>query len=155
LHEGRFEKVIHRFKYLSDTSLAAHLGLLIARKISREYDLVTCVPLSGRRLLRRGFNQSALLAKKVAKETGFRFAPDLLQRHKAIMPQVGLSAQERIENVRGAFSCREGAAIRGGAVLLIDDVMTTGATSNECAKVLKKHGASRVDVFTLSRRPKS
>ena len=155
LHEGSFERIVHRFKYLSDTSLGVHLGALIARKISREYDVVTCVPLTGRRLLRRGFNQSALLARQVAKDTGFSFQPHLLKRHKSVAPQVGLGAKERIENVRGIFSCRTPETVAGRAVLLIDDVMTTGATANECAKVLKKHGASRVDVFTLSRRPKS
>lgn len=148
-HEGAWGDVIHQFKYNERTDLAKPLALMMAEKIHFEYDLIVSVPLHYKRLRERGYNQSALLAKSLAKLTGFRCEYDILKRVKETPPQVGLTKEERLDNVKGAFEC-DGETDTD--ILLIDDVMTTGATVNECAKVLKKCGAARVDVLTLARR---
>jgi ComF family protein len=116
-------------------------------------DLVLPVPLHRLRLLARRFNQAGLLAGRIARLTGVPYRPDLLRRIKRTPPQVGLSASGRRRNVAHAFALSpgQGEAIKGRAVVLIDDVLTTGATVEACAKVLRRAGASRVDVLTLAR----
>ncbi len=158
-HDGSWAQVVHNFKYNRRTDLAAPLGEMLSKKIFREYDLIVPVPLHKKRLRQRGYNQSVLLAKRVAKETGVRAELLLLARVILQPPQVGLEQRQRLENVKGAFAIRRQAtfskigksSLSPLDILLIDDVMTTGATVNECARVLKKAGAARVDVLTLAR----
>ena len=146
-YDGVWANIIHNYKYNKATYLAGPLGFLMADMVDYEYDLIIPVPLHPKRLRERGYNQSALLAKRLAGLTGFRCDLLSLKRIKPTVDQVGLSKSERLENVKGAFESNTGL----GDVLLIDDVMTTGATVNECIKVLKKAGAARVDVLTLAR----
>lgn len=154
-HDGSWAQVVHNFKYNERTDLAAPLGEMLSKKIFREYDLIVPVPLHDSRLRSRGYNQSVLLAKRVAKETGIRSDPFMLKRVLLHPPQVGLEQRQRLENVKGAFALRAISNLKfeisNKEILLIDDVMTTGATVNECARVLKKAGAARVDVLTLAR----
>jgi ComF family protein len=116
-------------------------------------DLVAPVPLHRRRLFARRYNQSALLAQALARRCALPVAPDLLVRRRATPSQGRLSPTARRRNVRGAFALRLGyaEAIAGRRVLLIDDVLTTGATVRECARVLLRAGAGAVDVLTLAR----
>lgn len=114
-------------------------------------EAVIPVPLHPRRIRERGFNQSLLLGERLAAYLALPLLPEVLQRWKDTPPQVGLSATERARNVRGAFAPGEIAPVQGKAVLLVDDIMTTGATVAECARVLKKHGAGEVHVLTLAR----
>ena len=116
-------------------------------------DLIAPVPLHWTRLFHRRYNQSALLANALARLTGRAAAPDLLRRRRRTLSQGGLGRAERIRNVRGAFAVRAAsrAAIEGKRILLIDDVLTTGATVDGCATALRKAGASAVDVLTLAR----
>ena len=111
------------------------------------------VPLHRWRLLKRRYNQSALLALNLGRLTGRTALPDLLIRRRATPSQGGLSAKGRARNVEGAFMvnprCKD--AVKGARVLLVDDVFTTGATVGECAKVLRRAGARAVDVVTLAR----
>lgn len=148
-YDGAFSQIIHNIKYNRRTDLIKPLALVVSSKINFEYDIVTAVPLHWLRLFKRGFNQSALLARLVAKECGFKCDLSILKKIKRTSAQVGLIQKERLENIKGAFICRK--SLQDMDVLLIDDVMTTGATVNECAKVIKKAGANRVDVFTLAR----
>jgi len=113
-------------------------------------DMVLPVPLYKKRLRERGFNQSALLGKYVAKRLGRPLNLYSLIRNRDTRPQVGLSAKERKKNIRNAFEIREQGVIKGRRVLLIDDVFTTGATARECSKVLRKAGAQEIFVITLS-----
>jgi ComF family protein len=114
------------------------------------FDLVIPVPLHPQRLRERGFNQALLLAEDVGRRLGIPCRKGILQKRKPTAPQVSLSGTERERGVRGAFVLgREGEVEKKG-ILLIDDVYTTGATVNECAKVLLQGGAKRVDVFTLT-----
>ena len=114
-------------------------------------DLVAPVPLHRGRLWRRRYNQSALLARAIARLSGLRFAPDLLVRHRPTPPQGRQSPSARRRNVRGAFRVAPGWPVDGRRVLLIDDVYTTGATVAECTKTLLATGAKAVDVLTLAR----
>jgi ComF family protein len=116
-------------------------------------DIVCAVPLHRWRLLRRGYNQAALLAGAIAKSQGKRAIPDLLQRRRNTVSQGGLSRSGRLRNVRGAFrlNARFTAAVKGKTILLVDDVFTTGATLSECCRVLKKAGAAEVHVLTAAR----
>jgi ComF family protein len=112
------------------------------------------VPLHRFRLLKRGYNQAAILARALAGATALPLIPDLLQRQRATASQQGLSGRARLENVTAAaFRVHpwQRRRVEGRAVALIDDVLTTGATVGACARVLRRAGASRVDVLTLAR----
>ncbi len=142
------------FKHGDRTDLAPVFGRWLARagaELLAEADLVAPVPLHWTRLFRRRYNQAALLARCAARETGRTFAPDILVRRKRTAPQKsGMAARRR--NVAGAFAVpsRRRPDIEGRRVLLIDDVRTTGATLDGCARALKAAGAAGVDVLTLA-----
>jgi len=109
------------------------------------------VPLYPLRLIKRRYNQSAILARALAKHTGIAANYDILYRKRATETQGGKTAEGRRRNVQGAFGLRSNTEIQGRNVILIDDVMTTGATLEACARTLKRGGAARVDALTLSR----
>jgi len=116
-------------------------------------DLITPVPLHYFRLIRRGFNQSGWLAAALAQSSGVRLSVDTLKRVKATPIQGNLSADARRRNVQGAFKVRSSRLklVKGKRVVLVDDVLTTGATAEACARTLKRAGAACVDVITLAR----
>lgn len=144
---------LHRFKYGRDVTLAAILGTFLADHcpLPVDHDLLVPVPLDLARLRWRGFNQSVALARVLAARQRRPLHPMALQRRRSTPPQVGLGEQERRRNVAGAFAVRDHAAVRDRSILLVDDVMTTGATVEECAKTLRRAGARRVDVVVLAR----
>lgn len=109
------------------------------------------VPLHPRRLFHRRYNQAALLANALGALTGRECRPDALLRLRHTPVQGVLGRRERHDNVRGAFGMRAKVPVAGRHVLLVDDVLTTGATLDECAAVLLAHGARAVDVLTLAR----
>jgi ComF family protein len=155
-YEGLIPEMISRFKYRGDALLAKPLGDLMAGYEDPEfpfaaYHLVVPVPLHPRRLRQRGFNQSLLLARRVARRHSLPLSFTCLRRIRPTAPQTELSAAERRKNIRGAFAVFGAAAVNEKRLLLVDDVFTTGATVEECAKVLVKAGAARVDVLTLAR----
>jgi ComF family protein len=115
-------------------------------------DVIMPVPLTRGRLVTRRFNQAAILAQSVSGLTGMHYEPLALQRIKRTRPQVGLSREQRRDNVAGAFAVADAkmAELAGAKIVLIDDVITTGATVRACARVLKRAGASRVDVLALA-----
>jgi len=137
----------------------ANLGLLplFADAVARAVDagdaqrrplLVIPLPLAPKRLAERGFNQSALLGAQVSKILGLRFEARGMLRVRETPPQTGLNREARLKNVRGAFDCTHRL---DGHVAIVDDVMTTGATLSEAAKVLKKAGAARVTAWVIAR----
>lgn len=149
------------FKHADRTEAAPAFGRWLARAgadLVADTDIVAPVPLHWSRLWRRRYNQSALLAHALRRgvKAGGRHVPvipDLLIRHKRTPPQGGMGAAGRARNVRGAFrvNARFQARIRNARVLLIDDVLTTGATVEACTRVLLRAGAGAVDVLTLAR----
>jgi len=149
-YEGPLRKLIHLYKYAGIHTLAKPLaGYLLAALPRRELiHLIVPVPMHWRRKWSRGFNQSELLAREVSRRTGVPMA-SALRRAGTTPPQAGLSDHARRGNVTGAF--RSTRKLDGQYVLLVDDVMTTGATVSACGAVLKRSGAARVTVLTLAR----
>jgi ComF family protein len=136
--------------------LSAPLGRLLARALPREqnFDLIVPMPLHWRKRWQRGFNQAELLAGEISRRTNTPLR-NALRRVRATQSQAGLTSAKRRENVSGAFQAsrraKNRAALEGGRVLLIDDVMTTGATAAACARALKRGGARQVTLLTLAR----
>jgi len=156
LYEGALRKAIHGLKYSGRTELARPLAAFMADRLDPPFfppqvDLILPVPLHRKRLRQRGFNQALLLARKLYHEYEALVRFDLLLRTRWTEPQVNLKGPERLANVRRAFALSDPAAVKNRSVLLMDDVYTTGATVNECGRVLKKAGADQVLVLTLAR----
>jgi ComF family protein len=116
-----------------------------------DFDMVIPVPLHGKRLRSRGYNQAGLLARSLAHHVGIPFYNRILVRKRFTVAQTGLTDSRRAANVRDAFECVDPGRITGRRILLIDDVMTTGATVTSAAETLIKSGALRVYVLTLAR----
>jgi len=119
-----------------------------------EFDIVVPVPLHPKRRRERGYNQAELLACALSRKIAVPFSADALVRIRHTLPQVGLSESQRMENVSKAFRCKDAQRISNARVLLIDDVMTTGATVGSAARCLLDGGALRVSVLTLARAEK-
>ena len=144
------------FKYADRTEGAPAYGTWLARagqELLGEAELIVPVPLHWRRLFTRRYNQAALLAQALGRHARLPVAPDVLRRHRHTVSQGRLSASAREGNVAGAFavSPAKQALLRDRRVLLVDDVMTTGATVSACAKALRRAGAATVDVLVLAR----
>lgn len=156
LHEGPARAVAHGLKYADRCDFAPMMAAWMARA-GRELidgcDAIVPVPLHRARLFTRRYNQSAELARALAVLTGKPLVSGALVRRKATRPQVGLARAARLDNVAGAFAVapRRAGEIAGRNVLVVDDVLTTGATVNAAARVLKRGGARRVDVLTFAR----
>jgi len=156
VYGGHLMEAIHLLKYGKKTCLAQPLGVLAKETFFHFWDtdamdLLVSVPLHIKRLRERGFNQAHLMIWKWAKREGIPFDGLALSRTRWTEPQTTLARTERRKNVRGAFSLRQPERIKGERILLVDDVFTTGATVNECARVLTRAGAAFVDVLTLAR----
>jgi ComF family protein len=158
VYGGAIARAITRMKYESRPDLARPLGDLLWAALephagSLRDAVVVPVPLHPSRLAERGFNQSALLARRVARHLGARFAPRALARTRETLQQATLDRAARVGNVAGAFDVRCGALVRGQAILLVDDVMTTGATLDACEKALARGAALRVHRVVLASAP--
>jgi ComF family protein len=149
-YDGPLKDLIHLYKYGRVQSLAPRFtGLLAAAlPLGVAYDAVVPVPLHWRRRWQRGFNQAAQLGKGIAKRRGFRFANLLFRKHWT-GSQASLSHSARRGNVAGAFQVRGN--VKDLRILLVDDVMTTGATAAACSLILKRAGAKSVTLLTLAR----
>ncbi len=152
--DGPARRLVHRLKYGDRIDLAGPMAAWMARagaELLASCDIVAPVPLHARRLMRRQFNQAAALAQGVAKIAGKPCALDALVRVKATKSQVGLTNIGRAANVQGAFLAAGGGRVRGARVVLIDDVLTSGATVNAAARALLRAGAQSVDVLVFAR----
>jgi len=156
LYEGPIRDMIHAFKYSQRTHLRYPLALLGLEGISvmtssHAPHIIVPVPLHISRLRQRGFNQAVLLGKVLSQQLSLPLLPDTLVRTRQTEPQIRLSAAERRLNVKGAFTVKRPVTVVGKRILLLDDVMTTGSTMDECAKELKKAGAVVVIAATIAR----
>jgi ComF family protein len=154
-HDGPLREAIHQFKYRDLTALAGPLGRLMATAwpaLDGEWvpQVVVPVPLHPRRQRQRGYNQAALLAMELSAALQIPLLEGALHRVKATAPQVDLDAKQRSINVKDAFRCQPG-RLDGRAVLLVDDVCTTGATLASACEALKEAGATSVVAYTLAR----
>ena len=156
IYDEASRRLVLGLKYGDQTYAAQSYGAWLVRcgaALLADADLLVPVPLHPWRLFRRRYNQAALLAQATHRFTGVPHLPDLLMRRRATPTQGGLGVSGRRRNVLGAFQVRPRLQkrVRTARVVLIDDVMTTGATVAECTKVLMRAGAERVDVLTLAR----
>jgi ComF family protein len=153
-HHGVLQQLVHGLKYADRHDARRIFGRWLqeaGRDLLADADLIVPVPLARFRLLRRQFNQSALLAKEISRCSGVPWRPDVLLKPRATPPQVGLTRDQRLNNVRSAFRVPHSRLkhVEGRNVLVIDDVITTGATVGSAARTLKAAGARRVDVLAL------
>ena len=147
--------LVHALKYRDRheaASVMARLMTRAGRDLFAERPFIVPVPLHRWRLWRRRYNQSGLLARAIAEQTGLTFRPELLNRIKPTRSQTGLDHRARAKNLRGAIKVPDDALmdVKGRAVLIVDDVITTGATAGQCARALKAAGAERVDVLAFA-----
>ncbi len=153
--DGVMRELVHDLKFRDRHDARRLFGRWLVEaggELLGDADVIVPVPLTRGRLAGRRFNQSAVLAHEVARLAGLRYAPTALKRTRRTRPQVGLSRQQRRDNVAGAFKVADDkrAELAGAKIVLIDDVITTGATARACARVLKRAGADRVDVLALA-----
>lgn len=142
-YDGIVKELVHQLKYERARSAATVLaGLVVPRLGELKFDLITAVPADPGRRRQRGYNQAELVAKAISRETGLPYV-DVLLRVKPVH-QIGAVRSRRLEQVKGAFMPHRELFIKNARVLVVDDVVTTGATLAECAKVLKEAGAKRV-----------
>jgi ComF family protein len=153
--EGRQRDLVYALKYRADFRAGKHLGRLMAAMVGEEFPdgeaLLVPVPLHRRRLRARGFNQASFLARCIARERGLPLAPAALVRRVDTLPLTGLDRRERRRAVRGAIRVSSRFRARGRRLLVVDDVFTTGATVEECCRVLKSEGALRTVAVAAAR----
>lgn len=153
--DGVMRELVHGLKFrdrLDSRRLFGQWMVEAGAELLEDADVIVPVPLTAGRLLSRRFNQSALLAQEVSRRSGVAFAPTTLLRTRRTIPQVGLSRQQRRKNVSGAFAVAgtQARRIEDANVVLVDDVITTGATVGACSRTLRRVGAARVDVLALA-----
>lgn len=150
-------KCVHQFKYRGKTQMINVFKKMFPEILTHEtistyeVELVISVPLHKKRLWERGYNQSEIIAKKISKRYGLPFSSTNLIKTKHTSSQMTLSKKLRLNNLADSFSVRNATAVKDKKILLVDDVMTTGATLNTCAGELLKAGAKEIFAFTLAK----
>lgn len=152
-YDGVARNLVRKLKYDKSKYLAKTLGLLMAKQLKESnldnIDFVVSVPLNITRVKERGFNQSHLIAEVVAKECGLKFLKQMVKRVKNTPTQTALSSLERRQNVKDAFEILDKTTVKNANILIIDDIITTGATLDELGKLFKKHKANNVFALTF------
>jgi len=146
-YEGRLRDFVLALKFRGSRYLADEFGRRLAARIDRKFDLVVPVPMSRWKLLFRGYNAAALVAERTARHAGLPFSARALRKIRRTKPQAELEREERLVNPTGAY---RSSGVRG-VVLLVDDVLTTGATANACTEALRAAGAAEVYVAVVAR----
>lgn len=155
-YNGIIREKIIEYKFRDKAYLKDFFTQIIIKnkKICRffkNYDIIIPIPIHKKRLRQRGYNQTELLAREIVKKLELKTLKNALIKYKNTKPQSELNKQERMENVIGVYKVINNEQIFNKKILLIDDVYTTGSTTNECAKVLKEAGASIIDIFTIAK----
>lgn len=158
-YEGAVREAVHRYKFDGLSGYGVPFGKRMARCLREERDAaaftVTWVPLSEERLKQRGYDQARLLAQALTEELGLEPPLPLLRKRRNTAAQSSLTGEEaRRANIKGAYEVLDPALVRGAHILLVDDVVTTGATLTACAGVLRRAGAAEVSAITLARASK-
>jgi competence protein ComFC len=155
-YNGLIKELIHRFKYNKKIFIRHALTDLLYELFtlniaSSNIDLITAVPMHPVDERKRGFNQSYILAKGLSEKTGIEFINDAVIKYRRTGEQVRLKRNRRIENTKNAFTVKKGLDLKGRRILIVDDVFTTGATINECAKALNLYNTDRIYALTLAK----
>ena len=145
-------RLIMDLKYGANSMAALPLATYMNKSLppNIKYDFMVPVPLSKRRMRQRGYNQAELLAKEISTMNEVEIRIDLIERIRATKPQKNMTHEQRRQNQKDAYKVTDTKAIKGKTILIVDDVMTSGATVEEIAKMLKKAKAKRVDVLTVA-----
>jgi len=149
IYDGALRKAIHLLKFNGVKRLARPIAMLLSELALPEADAIVPVPLHYGRLREREFNQTALIGRHISRAHGIPLLLDVLRKEKETPAQINVTGKERLKNVKNTFSA--GKTVNGLRLLLVDDVITTGATVHECSKVLAKAGANAVTVVALAR----
>ena len=151
-YEDELRALIHLLKYGKVQTLAKPLGKFLAQALPRDqrFDVIVPMPMHWRRRWQRGFNQAELLALELGRRTGITVRNPMRRKHQKTA-QAGLTHAKRRANVEGAFGFKKRRDLQGKRVLLIDDVLTTGATAGSCARAMKRAGAAHVALLTVAR----
>ena len=152
---GRAREIIHRLKYKGETALVRFLGFALFESLTnrcnmRDYTYICPVPLHPFKVMRRGFNQSSLIAIELSKFSDTPVA-NLLKRVRWTSPQTHLTRKDRLKNLRKSFKIKKKVDLKNMNIIVVDDVLTTGATLEACVRVLIDAGAQAVDIVTLAR----
>lgn len=157
-YDGVLKELVHDFKYKKATSLAVEFADLTVDFIKeygvgKDTDIILSIPMHPRRLFKREVNTSDILAKNIAKRLGLKYSARVLKKIKNTVPQSKLPRSERINNIKYSFSLHKNkkTEIKNKNILLVDDLLTTGSTVNECARLLKGASSGRIEVITLAR----
>lgn len=155
-YEGTIRELIIKYKFREKSYLSKLFSEILLKnkkicKIIKSYDIIISVPLSRRRKLERGYNQSYLILKEMSKKMEFNLKNNILKKVKDIKPQSEKGYKQRKEDIKGAYIVENATQILGKRVLLFDDVYTTGSTTMECKKELLKAGAKEVIIFALAK----
>jgi len=153
VYEGSIRQALHQLKYKRNLALGETLARQVfplLKELAWPVDMVIPVPLGRKRLQERGYNQAGMVALPLAALQGWEYGPRALLRVRETRSQVGLTPAERVENVRGAFRAAT-RKVSGRAILLVDDIATTGSTLSSCGQALLEAGARDVYAFTLAR----
>ena len=155
-YEDIIRKMLVEYKFQEKSYLYKTFAKIILKneKICgklKKYDIIIPVPIHKKRKLVRGYNQTELIAKEIAKNTNLRMENKVLFKHKNIVSQSGLNKSERKKNVKDAFIVKNIEKVNGKNVLIIDDIYTTGSTLQECSRILKLNGANKIGVITIAK----
>lgn len=155
-YDGIIRKMILKYKFQEE----AYLYKIFVKKIKnnkktylffKKYDIIIPVPISKKRLKKRGYNQSELISKELSREINIEYVDKCLLKNKDTLPQSSLNKEERIKNVKNVYSVKNQEKIINKKVLIIDDIYTTGSTINECSKVLIEAGAKSIGILTIAK----
>ncbi len=154
LYNSEIRDIIHKFKYNDCGHYARVMGMKMGEFFIKQNlfcpDFIIPVPIHWRRKMKRGYNQTEIMAKEISKICGIPVVNNLLIRKRNTVPQFGLNREMRIKNIEGAFAVKDSGSLEGKDVVIIDDIYTTGTTLNECIKVIKSAGVKNAYYFTLS-----
>ncbi len=156
IYEGVLKEALHEFKYKGKRSLVSPLGKIMTAYISKtggveDIDFIVPVPVFEKKKADREYNQAELLADYIGRSFKLPVLKDVLLRVDDTPPQYKFGVEERFKNVNGVFAVNNSSKIKWACILLVDDLLTTGATADECSKMLLGSGASQIRVFTLAR----
>ena len=152
-YDGAIRKLLLKYKF-QEKSYLYKIFIKKNQKIClflKKYDIIIPIPISKKRMKQRGYNQSALIARKISKEFNIKYYEDCLLKDKHTEAQSSLSKEERTKNVENVYSVKNQEKIINKKILLIDDIYTTGNTVNECSKILKQAGAYKIGILTIAK----